>query len=134
MRNFILALIGSVLLAGSPAGMADGFHHPYPYRSFHGGYGHYHGHHGDGGAWLLGGLIGGLIIGDLLSRPRYYYPSAPATVVYEPVGPVFTHCRPTTGEGWANGRRALYSGTMCYDAYGRSYILNNTVRFEGYLR
>ena len=135
MRKFIAVLIGAVLLASTSASMAHGaYRSHYPYRSFHGGYGHYHGHHGDAGAWLVGGLIGGLIIGDWLSRPRYYYAPEPAAVVYRPATPAFTHCLPTTGEGWVNGRRALYSGTMCYDAYGRSYILNNTVRFEGYLQ
>lgn len=137
MRKLIGALIGAALLASAPASMAHG-----GYRSFHGGYGHYHGHHGDAGAWLVGGLIGGLILGDWLSRPRYgyydypgyYYPPGPAVVVYQPATPAFTHCLPTTGEGWVNGRRALYSGTMCYDVYGRSYILNNSVRFRGYLR
>lgn len=136
MRKFMAVVIGAALLASASSSMARGFYGPHSHHSFHRGgyYGHYHGHHSDAGAWLLGGLIGGLIIGDWLSRPRYYYAPAPAAVVYQPPATYFTHCLPTTGEGWVYGRRALYSGTMCYDRYGRSYILNDSVRFRGYLQ
>jgi hypothetical protein len=44
---------------------------PVRYRGgYHGGYYRHHG--GDGWGWALGGLATGVIIGGLLSQPRYY--------------------------------------------------------------
>ncbi len=86
---------------------------------------HRHGHHHGGVA--LGLFTGGIVLGHLLSRPSY----APAPPVATP--PALSNCLPTTGTGTWYGRPALFRGTMCYDAAGRAYILNTSVRFLRYL-
>lgn len=123
MRQIIAALAASALLLGTTPALAGGYGH----RGHHG-----HRHHGgnDEAAYLVGGLVGGLILGSLLTRasapppPRYAAPPQPA----------LGGCRPTTGTGYLNGRPAEFGGTMCYDAYGNAYILSGSERFLGYLR
>jgi hypothetical protein len=121
MRQIIAALAASALLLGATPAMAGGYGH----------YGHRgHGHHNNEAAYLVGGLLGGLLLGSLVARasapppPRYYAPPQPA----------LRGCRPTTGTGYLNGRPAEFGGTMCYDAYGNAYILRGSEHFIGYLR
>jgi hypothetical protein len=121
MRQIIAALAASALLLGATPAMAGGYGH----------YGHRgHGHHNNEAAYLVGGLLGGLLLGSLVARasapppPRYYAPPQPA----------LRGCRPTTGTGYLNGRPAEFGGTMCYDAYGNAYILRGSEYFIGYLR
>lgn len=107
-------------------------HRHYGYRPYR-GHGHYryryYGRHHDGDVVvaLLGGLLGGVVIGSVLSQPRY----APPPAAYLP--PRFTHCVPTTGVRILNGREALYGGTMCYDRNGTGFIQNDSVHFLYYL-
>jgi len=114
---------------------SDYGHHKYkPYykshRRYGGSYRHRYyrkRHHDHDVAFaLLGGLLGGVVIGSVLSQPRYVAPPA-----YVP--PRFTHCLPTTGVRYQYGRQALFGGTMCYDRYGRGFIQNDSVHFLYYL-
>lgn len=134
VAGLALALAASSAAAGGWYGHHHGWHGHYGYgASYHKhGYRHHRGRRGDSAAYLVGGLIGGIIIGSLLTQSSHAAP--PRTVVYQPATPVFTHCLPTTGTDWHQGRQALYRGTMCYDPQGRSYILSNSVRFVGYVR
>lgn len=98
-----------------------------------GGHGHrYHhrGHHGYGGLYLLGGLIGGLLLADALSRPRYrevpVYSRPPVRARYD--------CKPTTGTGYRNGSLAAFGGTFCYDANGVGYVVSGSEYFIGYVQ
>lgn len=129
MRRLAVLLVALAFLGASMPAAAGGW------RGHHGGHhGHFkfHGHgHGDGAAFLVGGLIGGLILGHLLTRPAYYEPAP--RVVYSPPPLDFTNCVETTGTGFRDGRRTLYSGVLCTDRYGRSYIRNDSIRFLGYL-
>ena len=121
MRRIIAALAASALLLGTTPAMAGGYGH----------YGHYrhHGHHGHGAAYLVGGLLGGLVLGSLLTRA-----ATPPPSYYAPPQPALGGCRPTTGTGYLNGRPAQFGGTMCYDAYGNAYIVRGSEHFLGYLR
>jgi hypothetical protein len=121
MRKIIAALAASALLLGAAPAMAGGYGH-----RGHGG----HGHDNDEAAYLIGGLLGGLVLGSLLTRasspppPRYYAPPQPA----------LRGCRPTTGTGYLNGHPAQFGGTMCYDSTGNAYVIRGSEHFIGYLR
>ena len=98
--------IATALLITTPA-MADGWGHR------HGGWGgHYHGGGGgDAGAALFGGLVGGLIIGGMVSsmnQPRYYDQGP----VYYDNGPV---CRDVIVRRLWNGWRWVYQTTTVCD-------------------
>ena len=148
MKKVVALLIAAALLAGSAVPVAadgrgyrhHGYKHGYGYYGghhkhtrHHYGYRHHrhyrhdrHGHHNHG-AVIVGALAGGIVLGHLLSRPAYV---APAPVAAQPA---FRNCVATTGTGSWYGRPALFGGTMCYDAGGTSYILNDSVRFLHYL-
>ncbi len=123
MRQIIAALAAAALLLGATQAQAGGY-------GRHGHRHHGHGHHNDEAVYLIGGLVGGLVLGSLLTRastpppPRYTVPTQPA----------LGGCRPVTGTGYLNGYPARFSGTMCYDRYGNAYILSGSERFLGYLR
>jgi len=101
----------------------------YYYGSGHGGY-YGHKHH-DYGYYALGALAGGIVIGSLLSQPRYAYPTP--TYAYHSPQPILGNCVQTTGTRVEYGRLAEYGGTMCYDRYNRPHVLENSVRFIRYL-
>jgi len=131
MRRLIAALSAAVLLlASAPAWAGGGYgygygHHGYGYRV----HSHWYGH-GDG-AIVVGALVGGLVLGHLLTRPAYY----PAPAYYAPPPPrlVLGNCKPTTGTGYLNGYPAQFGGTMCFDQFGRGYITPGSEYFIGYL-
>jgi len=146
MRKLIAALAAAAMLLATLPAYAGGsaWRYGHGYSGHHGGYtvfrysGHRHygyrpyrgyGHHHDGDVVvaLLGGLLGGVVIGSVLSQPSY----APPPAAYVP--PRFTHCVPTTGVRYLNGREALYGGTMCYDGNGTGFIQNDSVHFLYYL-
>ncbi len=121
MRQIIAVLAVSTLLLGSTPATAGG----------HGRHGHHrHGHHHSHATYLVGGLLGGLVLGTMLTRATT--PSPPRYAA--PPQPVLGGCRPTTGTGYLNGHQARFGGTMCYDRYGNPYILSGSERFLGYLR
>ena len=127
MRRLIAALsTAALLLASAPAWAGGGYgygHHGHGYRV----HGHGHGH----GAIVVGALVGGLVLGHLLTRPAYY----PEPRYYPPPPPrlVLGNCRPTTGTGYLNGYPAQFGGTMCFDQFGRGYITPGSEYFIGYL-
>lgn len=128
MDRFLGALALVSLLAVSSTVSAGGYGHR------HGGHHGYH-HRGGGHAGLVvGALIGGAILGHLLTEPyrprRARYDSVAST--YGPP-PGLGGCQATTGTGYVNGRPAKFSGTMCFDSAGDGYILNNSTRLLGYL-
>ncbi len=107
-----------------------GYGHHYTYRRH--GYGHvgFYGH-GDA-AVVLGVLAGAVVLGALLSQPSpapAYAPAVPRSSSGAPLG----NCLQTTGTGTWNGRPARFAGTLCTDPAGRSYVVNDSVRFLMYL-
>ncbi|MFQ5774179.1 MAG: hypothetical protein ACE5GS_06665 [Kiloniellaceae bacterium] len=131
MKRIVAALAAAALLAATAPAFADGYGHGHYGHYGHYGHGHRHGHHGHGYA-VLGALVGGIVLGHLLTRPSYYA----APVYYAPPAPprpVFTHCLPTTGVGYVAGRPAEFGGTMCYDQYRRGYIVPGSTYFIRYL-
>ncbi len=107
-----------------------GYGHRYKYRRH--GYGHngFHGH-GDA-AVVLGVLAGAVVLGALLSQPRPAPAYAPA-VPRSPSGAALGNCAQTTGTATWNGRPARFAGTLCSAPAGRSYVVNDSVRFLMYL-
>ena len=161
MRRIIAALAGVALLASSVPAYAGGhggkhrsaysmsgkhygykrhggsyyryggrYSHQYK-RHRRGGYYYGYGYGGHYGYYALGALAGGIVIGGLLSQPRYAY-STP-TYVYNSPQPKLGNCVQTTGTRVEYGRLAEYGGTMCYDHYNRPHVLENSVRFIRYL-
>ncbi len=152
MRRIIAALAGVALLASSVpvyAGGHGGKHRGvysmsgkhYGYKRhrrggyYYGyGYGGYYGYkrkHYDYGYYALGAFAGGIVIGSLLTQPRYAYTTP--TYVYNSPQPKLGNCVQTTGTRVEYSRLAEYGGTMCYDRYNRPYVLENSVRFIRYL-
>ncbi len=107
-----------------------GYGRHYGYRRH--GYGHigFYGH-GDA-AVVLGVLAGAVVLGALLSQPRPAFAYAPA-VPRRPSGAPLGNCLATTGTGTWNGRPARFAGTLCTYPAGRSYVVNDSVRFLMYL-
>ena len=123
----------------------------YSYRSSyyrHSGVGFgVHGH-GSSGALVVGALGAGLLLGYILTRPqsrasdRTYYSrpiQASAAASAQPASPTFGYgkrvrrdCKPTTGSGLHQGRRATFGGTFCYDGDGRGYIVPGSEYLIGY--
>ena len=133
MRRFIAALSAAALLAASTPALAGGYGHGHYSGHYGGHYGYGHRGHDYTGAIIFGGLAGALVLGSLLSPPTYYAPPPPAYYA-PPPQPAIGNCQPTTGVGYVNGRQAEFGGTMCYDQFGRAYILNGSEYFLGYLR
>lgn len=121
MRRLIATAAAAVLLTAASPALAGGYH----------GHRHHHGHHHGGhGYYVLGALLAGLVIGDLIARA-----STPPVVRYvQAPGPRLGRCRATTGTARVKGRLARFGGTICYDAAGRAYILNDSRYFIGYLQ
>ncbi len=116
MKRTIVAILASVMLLGAAPALAHGPH----------GHGHHHGH----GAAIAGALVGGVVLGHMLTPP----PPPPYPYPYPyPPPPALGNCQPTTGVGILNGRRAQFGGTMCYDAFGNGYVLPQSQRFIRYL-
>ncbi len=104
--------------------------------------------HGSSGALVVGALGAGLLLGYLLTRPqsrardRAYYSRPirpPAAASARPASPTFGYgkqvsrdCKPTTGSGLHQGRRATFGGTFCYDGDGRGYIVPGSEYLIGY--
>jgi len=143
MRRIIAALAGVALLASSVPAYAGGYggkhrgaysmsgkHYGYN-RYRRGGYYYGYGHGGYYGYYALGALAGGIVIGSLLSRPRYAY-STP-TYAYRSPQPKLGNCVQTTGTRVEYDRLAEYGGTMCYDRYNRPHVLESSVRFIRFL-
>jgi hypothetical protein len=148
MRRIIAAMATVALLASSVPAYAGGYggkhrgtysvpgkHYGYKrhggnYYKYGGHYGHKRKHH-DYGYYALGALVGGIVIGSLLSQSRYAY-STP-TYAYNNPQPILGNCVQTTGTRVEYGRLAEYGGTMCYDRYNRPHVLENSVRFVRYL-
>ncbi len=129
-RKVIVAFFAAAVFA-SPA-VAGGWGKYGHHGGYYGGGVHYRHHsHGDAALYVVGGLVGGLLLGHLLTRPRYRAPYPQVT--YTRVEPQFTHCRETTGTGYRGGRKALFGGTLCYDQARRAHIVNESVRFIGYV-
>lgn len=82
MKKVIVGLI--IAACGVTSAMADGR------GGHHGGY-----HHTNGGNWVVP-LVGGIIIGNVLTQPRYVYPSPPPVYVYPQQPPVVVYGAPTT--------------------------------------
>ncbi len=78
----------------------------------------------DGGHLALGGFLGGVVLGTVLSQPR---------PVYVAPQPAYRNCRTTTGTGYLNGRPAVFGGTWCTDRYGNSFVLPESRHFIRYL-
>ena len=160
MRRIIAALAGVALLASSVPAYAGGhggkhrgaysmsgkhygykrhggsyykyggrYSHQYK-RHRRGGYYYGYGYGGYYGYYALGALAGGVVIGSLLSRPRYAY--SPPTYAYHSPPPILGNCVQTTGTRVEYGRLAEYGGTMCYDHYNRPHVLESRVRFIRY--
>jgi len=108
-----------------------GYGHGYGYRHGHYGYRRYHGYGGGYGYAIAGALVGGAIVGSLLTQPTYYAPPRP---IYVPAPPVLGNFLATTGIGYVGGRQARFGGTMCFDQYGRGYIMPGSQYFIGYLQ
>lgn len=115
----------TVIAAASVAVMATAVL-PTQAMAWHGGY--YHHHHG-GGAWpfaLVGGLAAGALIASASDRDRYYdrpvaY-AAPAPAYYAPQQP----CRQVNRVDDVEGYAVRTAATMCYDSYGRAYIVRGS--------
>ncbi len=104
-----------------------GYYYGYGHRGYYG----YKRKHYDYGYYALGAFAGGIVIGSLLTQPRYAYTTP--TYVYNSPQPKLGNCVQTTGTRVEYGRLAEYGGTMCYDRYNRPYVLENSVRFIRYL-
>lgn len=85
-KRVIAALLGAGLMFASVAAEAGYRNHRFHHR------GHFHhGHHGHNGAFVAAGILGGaLLLGTLLSTPRYYAPPAPAYYYPPPRQPYCT--------------------------------------------
>ncbi len=143
MRRIIAALAGVALLASSVPAYAGGHggkhrgaysmsgkHYGYK-RHRRGGNDYSYGHRGYYGYYALGALAGGILIGSLLSRPRYAYSTT--TYAYHSPQPKLGNCVRTTGTRVEYGRLAEYGGTMCYDRYNRPHVLESSIRFIRFL-
>ena len=122
MRRLIATAATILLMAAGPA-LAGGYGHHYGHRH----HGHHHGGHG---YYVLGALLTGLVIGDLVARATTPPVVRTAQVPRLQLG----RCQATTGTARVNGRLARFGGTICYDAAGQAYILNGSRHFIGYLQ
>ncbi len=124
-KRTIALVVATAVLAVSTSAVAGGSKHYY--GRYH--YGHHH-HHNDDAYWIGVALIGGLVLGHLLTRAA----DAPPRRYARRVRPVLGDCRPTTGIGYRDGRKAEFGGTICYDAARRGYITPGSAYFIRYLR
>ena len=122
------------------------YHRPSYYSHSGVGFG-VHGH-GSSGVLVVGALGAGLLLGYILTRPqsrahdRTYYSrpiQPPAVASAQSASPTFGYgkqvrrdCKPTTGSGLHQGRRATFGGTFCYDGDGRGYIVPGSEYLIGY--
>ncbi len=148
MKRLIAALAAVALLATTAPVLAGGYggkhrgahfksskqysykRHGGQYYRYGGHYGHRH-KHSDFAFYALGALAGAVVIGSLLSQPRYSY--ATTTHVYDVPPTGLGNCVQTTGTRVEYGRLAEYGGTMCYDRDNRAYVPENSVYFIRYL-
>ena len=127
-RAIALAVAAAVLAVSAPAMAGKSKHY---YGRYHYGHHGYHRHHHNNDAyWIGAALIGGLVLGHLLTRAA----EPPPRRYVRRVRPVLGDCRPTTGVGYRNGRKAEFGGTICYDSVRRGYITPGSVYFIRYLR
>lgn len=127
MRRLIATAAATILLMTAVPALAGGYYgHHYGHRH----HGH-HGHHGGHGYYVLGALLAGVVIGDLVARAST---PPPVRYVQAPPQPQLGRCQRTTGTARVNGRLAQFGGTICYDAAGQAYILNGSRHFIGYLQ
>ena len=145
MRKTIITLAVAAVLAAATPALAGSYGYgghfgPYFGYSRHGHFGPYfgysrHGHfgghhrfrhrgHRGHGAIVVGAVLGGLVLGPLITQSA----ARPA-----PRAPALRDCRATTGVGVANGRRAEFGGTMCYDHLRRPYVIRGSEYFIRYL-
>lgn len=118
MKKLMLAATGAAVLAMAVA--------PTQAMAWRGGYHHHHG----GGAWpfaLVGGLAAGaLIAGAANDRDRYY----DRPVAYAPPPPAYyapsQPCRQVNRTDDVEGYAVRMAATMCYDSYGRAYIVRGS--------
>lgn len=119
MKTISIGCVAALTLMATPA-LADGYGHDRGHRAWS----HGHHRHGDAAALFAGGLLLGALVG-LAAQPRVVYEAAPAPAA---------NCRPITGTGYVNGRIARFTGTGCYDSFGRLYAVPGSERFAGYLQ
>jgi hypothetical protein len=91
----------------------------------------HHGHHHGGGAWpfaLVGGLAAGALIASAANdRDDRYYGrpvtyASPPQAYYAPQQP----CRQVNKLEDVEGYTVKMAATMCYDSYGRAYIVQGS--------
>jgi len=109
MRKTVIAgLLGAGLILASTAADAGYRRHGHHYG------GHFrHGHHGHNGALVAAGVLGGaLLLGTLLTAPRYYAPPAPAYYAPPPRQPYCVKDR--VYRQLPDGRTQWGTRTRCY--------------------
>ncbi len=125
MKKLIIAAAGAAVVATAVVpsqAMARGWHH-----------GGHHGHHGGGGAWpfaLVGGLAAGALIASAANdrddryygRPVAYAPPPQAYYAPQPQ----QSCRQVNKLEDVEGYTVKMAATMCYDSYGRAYIVQGS--------
>lgn len=110
MKKTIAAFLASAFLLAATPGLAQAGHK-----------------HHDHGAAIAGAFLGGAVLGHVLTQPRPH-PAPPP-----PPGPAFGNCHPTSTVEFVNGRRAEFQAAMCYDGFGRPFIVPESRRFVRYL-
>ncbi len=122
-KKMTIAAVGAAVLATAVV----------PAQAMAGGWrgGYYHHHHHGGGAWpfaLVGGLAAGALIASAANdrndryyaQPVAYAPPPPA--YYAPSRPCHVVNRLDDVEGYT----VKMAATMCYDSYGRAYIVRGS--------
>ena len=122
LKKLTIAAASAAVLAATVVpsqAMAGGWHH--------GGYHHHHG----GGAWpfaLVGGLAAGALIASAANDRADRYYARP--VAYAPPPPVYyapqQPCRQVNKLEDVEGYTVKMAATLCYDSYGRGYIVQGS--------